>query len=123
MSTSTMPDPGRERAEPAAPRAVVPGLVRRTRCYYEPVGRPADDRASTWSCRTSSQLLQGAGTLASPLHDVTFSGLQFSYATWNAPSSTAGFADVQSNLRMTGATNQGMCTFSDAGREPARGGR
>jgi hypothetical protein len=44
-------------------------------------------------------LLQGAGTLASPLHDVTFRGLQFSYATWNAPSSTAGFADVQSNLR------------------------
>lgn len=57
-------------------------------------------------------LLQGAGTLANPLHDVTFSGLQFSYATWNAPSSTAGFSDVQSNLRMTGATNQGMCTFS-----------
>jgi hypothetical protein len=57
-------------------------------------------------------LLQGAGTLASPLHDVTFSGLQFSYATWNAPSSTAGFSDVQSNLHMTGATNQGMCTFS-----------
>ena len=30
-------------------------------------------------------LLQGAGTLATPLHDVTFCGLQFSYATWNAP--------------------------------------
>jgi hypothetical protein len=57
-------------------------------------------------------LLQGAGTLASPLHDVTFRGLQFSYATWNAPSSTAGFSDVQSNLHMTGATNQGMCNFS-----------
>ena len=57
-------------------------------------------------------LLQGAGTLAAPLHDVTFSGLQFSYATWNAPSTSAGFADVQSNLRMTGANNQGMCNFS-----------
>ncbi|MFF7995852.1 hypothetical protein ACFZDG_39540 [Kitasatospora xanthocidica] len=57
-------------------------------------------------------LLQGAGTLSAPLHDVTFNGLQFSYATWNAPSGPAGFADVQSNLRMTGATNEGMCHFS-----------
>jgi hypothetical protein len=57
-------------------------------------------------------LLQGAGTLATPLHDLTFSGLTFSYATWNAPSDDAGFADVQSNLHMTGAANQGMCTFS-----------
>lgn len=57
-------------------------------------------------------LLQGAGTLAAPLHDVTFSGLQFSYATWNAPSAAAGFADVQSNLRITGSNNQGLCTFS-----------
>ncbi|RKF35980.1 hypothetical protein BCY88_37235 [Paraburkholderia fungorum] len=59
------------------------------------------------------RLLQGAGSLTAPLHDVTFSGLQFSYATWNDPSTAAGFADVQSNLRMTMAGgNQGMCTFS-----------
>ncbi|MFG1809516.1 hypothetical protein [Streptomyces sp. NPDC049040] len=57
-------------------------------------------------------LLQGAGSLRDPLHDITFSGLQFSYATWNDPSSTVGFADVQSNLRRTGANNQGLCTFS-----------
>jgi hypothetical protein len=57
-------------------------------------------------------LLQGAGSLTKPLHDITFAGLQFSYATWNDPSSTAGFADVQSNLRRTGANNQGLCTFS-----------
>lgn len=57
-------------------------------------------------------LVTGGGTLAAPLHDLTFSGLQFSYATWNSPSTTAGFADVQSNLRITGANNQGMCSFS-----------
>ena len=28
-------------------------------------------------------LLQGAGTLANPLHDITFTGWQFSYTTWN----------------------------------------
>ncbi|MGH3417753.1 MAG: right-handed parallel beta-helix repeat-containing protein, partial [Actinocrinis sp.] len=58
-------------------------------------------------------LVQGAGTLARPVHDLTFSGLTFSYATWNAPSEPAGFADVQSNLHMTGANNQGMCSFSN----------
>ena len=40
-------------------------------------------------------LVRGAGTLAAPLHDITLSGLQFSYATWNAPSTSSGFADVQ----------------------------
>ncbi|MBM9509379.1 Ig-like domain-containing protein [Actinacidiphila acididurans] len=59
------------------------------------------------------KLVQGAGSLARPLHDLTFAGLQFSYATWNAPSLPTGFADVQSNLHRTGATNQGLCTFSD----------
>jgi hypothetical protein len=57
-------------------------------------------------------LVTGGGTLAAPIHDITFSGLQFSYATWNDPSTSVGFSDVQSNLRITGATNQGMCTFS-----------
>ena len=58
-------------------------------------------------------LLQGAGSLGDPVHDLTFSGLQFSYATWNEPSSPAGFADVQSNLTMSlPGGNQGMCTFS-----------
>ncbi|SEN93737.1 Ig-like domain-containing protein [Actinacidiphila rubida] len=59
------------------------------------------------------RLVQGAGSLARPLHDVTFSGLTFADATWNAPSLPTGFADVQSNLHRTGETNQGLCTFSD----------
>ncbi|WP_157874588.1 hypothetical protein [Streptomyces sp. AcH 505] len=58
-------------------------------------------------------LVQGTGSLARPVHDLTFTGLTFSYATWNAPSEPAGFADVQSNLHMTGANNQGMCSFSN----------
>ncbi|MFC1414730.1 hypothetical protein ACEZCY_36770 [Streptacidiphilus sp. N1-12] len=58
-------------------------------------------------------LVQGAGSLARPVHDLTFSGLTFSYATWNAPSGPSGFADVQSNLHLTGANNQGMCSFSN----------
>jgi len=64
------------------------------------------------------RLVQGIGSLTHPVHDISFSGLQFSYATWNDPSTSAGFADVQSNLRMTlpptsgQQGNQGMCGFS-----------
>lgn len=79
--------------------------------YYKPLSGQQMSALDVELPRLES-LLRGAGTLAAPLHDVSFSGLQFSYATWNAPSTSAGFADVQSNLRITGANNQGMCTFS-----------
>jgi hypothetical protein len=79
--------------------------------YYEPT--PGQQMASADVELPQLQtLLEGSGTLAAPLHDVTFSGLQFSYATWNAPSAPTGFPEVQSNLYMNGAANQGMCTFS-----------
>ncbi|MDH6622730.1 hypothetical protein M2271_000517 [Streptomyces sp. LBL] len=61
-----------------------------------------------------TSLVTGAGTLDQPVHDITFRGLRFAYATWNEPSSAAGFADVQDNLRLTGADPtypQGTCTF------------
>lgn len=61
-----------------------------------------------------TSLVTGEGTLDQPVHDITFSGLQFSYATWTDPSSAAGFADVQDNLRLTGddpSHPQGTCTF------------
>jgi len=80
--------------------------------YYQPV---AGQQISSLDVELPhlESLVQGAGTLAHPLHDMAFSGLQFSYATWNGPSSPAGFADVQSNLRMTETTtSQGMCTHS-----------
>ncbi|MCX4163058.1 MULTISPECIES: hypothetical protein [Paraburkholderia] len=80
--------------------------------YYEPL--PGQQIAALdVELPRLETLVQGAGSLAHPLHDVTFSGLQFSYATWNDPSTAAGFADVQSNLRMTTTGgNQGMCNFS-----------
>ncbi|MEU6969991.1 hypothetical protein AB0A71_20070 [Kitasatospora aureofaciens] len=80
--------------------------------YYQP---PAGQQMSAVDVELPrlEALVQGAGTLADPLHDVTFQGLQFSHATWNDPSTSVGFADVQSNLRMTGTTpNQGMCLWS-----------
>lgn len=111
MSTSTMPSsiqnalaliqPGQWFLDPAG-----------STLYYQPIPGQAATALDVELPQLET-LLQGAGSLAQPLHDVTFSGLQFSYATWNAPSAAAGFADVQSNLRMTTATgNQGMCLFS-----------
>ena len=57
------------------------------------------------------RLMTVAGTLSRPVHDIRFEGIQFSYATWLSPSHT-GFAEVQSNLHITGAPNQGKCTVS-----------
>ncbi|MEV6845831.1 hypothetical protein [Actinoplanes sp. NPDC051411] len=79
--------------------------------YYQPAAGQQMTALDVELPRLES-LLRGAGTLRTPLHDVTFRGLQFSYATWNGPSSPSGFADVQSNLRITEANNQGLCTFS-----------
>lgn len=79
--------------------------------YYQPVAGQ-QMAALDVELPVLERLLEGAGSLANPLHDLTFSGLQFSYATWNDPSNNVGFVDLQSNLRMTLANNQGWCTFS-----------
>jgi hypothetical protein len=36
-----------------------------------------------------------AGSYARPVHDLTFSGLQFAYSTWLSPGSAIGYADQQ----------------------------
>ena len=51
---------------------------------------------------TLEALVTGAGTAASPLHDVEFQGLQFSYATWLGPSGPNGFSEVQANYLVWG---------------------
>jgi hypothetical protein len=79
--------------------------------YYQPTAGQPVANADVELPKLES-LVQVAGTLANPVHDITVTGLQFSYATWNAPSTSAGFPEVQSNLTMTTGTNQGMCTFS-----------
>ncbi|WP_157856338.1 right-handed parallel beta-helix repeat-containing protein [Actinacidiphila yeochonensis] len=81
------------------------------RIYYAPKSGQRMSAADVELPRLET-LLRGAGSLTKPVHDITFTGLQFSYATWNDPSTSVGFADVQSNLRRTQANNQGLCTFS-----------
>jgi hypothetical protein len=46
-------------------------------------------------------LVTGAGTVTAPVHDMTFQGLTFAYATWMQPSEDTGFAEVQANLMLT----------------------
>jgi hypothetical protein len=62
------------------------------------------------------QVVEGDG-----VHDVTFSGIQFSYATWLTPSTGEGFSEVQANYTLTGPhgfDQQGLCQFIDGGTCP-----
>jgi hypothetical protein len=61
-------------------------------------------------------LVDVAGTLDAPVHDLTLRGLTFSYATWLQPSSPDGFAEMQANFTLTGknaANTEGTCQYTD----------
>lgn len=47
-------------------------------------------------------LVRGRGTLARPLHDVSFEGITFADATWLGPDRDGGFAAIQANFALTG---------------------
>jgi hypothetical protein len=79
--------------------------------YYEPAAGQRVGDLDIEVPRLES-LVQVTGTLAKPVHDLTFTGLTFSTATWLQPSTNVGFAQVQANLNVTGANNQGECTFA-----------
>lgn len=60
-------------------------------------------------------LLDVSGTLSSPVHDITISGLQFSFAGWTQPDTNEGFAQMQADWTLTGpngATSEGTCQYS-----------
>lgn len=83
--------------------------------YYIP--RPGQDMAHADAEAPALQTLVG-GTA---VHNVTFSGIQFSYATWLQPSSDEGFSEIQANYTITGAdgyATQGLCQFVPDGTCP-----
>ena len=63
------------------------------------------------------KLVTGGGSASAPLHNVTFNGIQFSYATWLGPQfhtqgTSDGFSEIQANYQVTGAdgaASQGLC--------------
>jgi hypothetical protein len=69
------------------------------------------------------KLVDGNGTASTPVRNIVFNGIQFSYATWLGPQfhgqgSSDGFSEIQANYQVTGATGaarQGLCDVPPAG--------
>jgi fibronectin type III domain protein/parallel beta helix pectate lyase-like protein/glycosyl hydrolase family 141 len=88
--------------------------------YYLP--RPGEDpRHADVEMPVLERLIDGQGTAAAPLHDVSFRDLRYSYATWLTPSSPEGFSEIQAGYTVTGPTGwatQGLCQFTPGGTCP-----
>jgi hypothetical protein len=81
--------------------------------YMAPAG--SDPNQADVEAAQLQTLVSGDGTLDAPVHDIVLRGLQFSYATWLAPSGPDGFSEIQANIRITGdqrAVPQGTCNFT-----------
>jgi hypothetical protein len=66
-------------------------------------------------------LVSGEGTAAAPVHDISFTGIQFSYAAWLTPSGPEGFSEIQANYTLTGPhawATQGLCKLAPNGECP-----
>lgn len=67
------------------------------------------------------KLVDAQGTAQAPIHDVSFRGLEFAYATWLTPSTSEGFSEIQAGYTVTGPTGyatQGLCQFVAGGTCP-----
>ena len=88
--------------------------------YYIP--RVTDNmRTADVEAPVLQQLVAGTGTQAAPVHNIVFSGIQFSYATWLTPSTGEGFSEVQANYTLTGPhgyDQEGLCQFIAGGTCP-----
>jgi len=66
-------------------------------------------------------LISGQGTPGRPIHNIVFSHLQFSYATWLQPGSRQGFSEIQANYTLTGKrayATEGLGPFAPHGTYP-----
>jgi hypothetical protein len=88
--------------------------------YYVP--RPGEDmRTADVEVPVLGSLVLGAETAAAPIHDVTFDGVEFAYATWLGPSTSDGFSEIQANYQVTGSdgyAKQGLCDLVPNGACP-----
>lgn len=87
--------------------------TRHTVSYIPPAG--TNPNQADIEAPVLQTLVSGQGTLDAPVHDLTLSGLGYAYATWLDPSGDNGFAEIQANVRITGAQSpqpQGTCTFT-----------
>jgi hypothetical protein len=88
--------------------------------YYTP--RPGEDLASAdVELPVLEQLIDARGIAADPVHNIVFSGIQFSYATWLGPNGPDGFSEIQAGYQVTGPegySKQGLCTLVPDGMCP-----
>jgi hypothetical protein len=88
--------------------------------YYTP--RPGEDLATAdVELPMLETLIDMRGTAADPVHNIVFSGIQFSYATWLGPNGPDGFSEIQAGYQVTGAdgySKQGLCTLVPSGMCP-----
>ena len=68
--------------------------------YYEPESGQSMSGLDVELPRLES-LVDVSGTLANPVRNITFSGIRFTTATWNRPSTGTGFAQVQAGMAIT----------------------
>lgn len=91
---------------------------RATRTFYY-VPRTGEDLAKAdVEAPVLETLLIAEGTAGEPVHDVVFSGIQFSYAAWSGASGPEGFSEIQANYTLTGPrawATQGLCKLAPNG--------
>jgi hypothetical protein len=90
------------------------------RIYYLP--RAGEDlRSADVEAPALQTLVEEDGTATAPVHDITFSGIQFSYATWLGPSSSEGFSEIQAGYTISGTNGyavEGLCQYVAGGTCP-----
>jgi hypothetical protein len=88
--------------------------------YYVP--RAGEDMATADVEAPDLQtLISGTGGPGTPIHDLSFSNLQFSYATWLQPETPDGFSEIQANYTLAGPgayATEGMCHIRPHGTCP-----
>ncbi len=88
--------------------------------YYTP--RSGEDlKTADVELPVLQSLIDAKGTAADPVHNIVFSGIQFSYATWLGPNGPNGFSEIQAGYQVTGpdgCAKQGLCTLVPGGECP-----
>ncbi len=88
------------------------------RLYYIP-RRGQDMRRADVEAPVLQTLIRVAGSSGRPVHNLVFSHLQLSFATWLQPGTTTGFSEIQANYTITGRqgyARQGLCHLARHGQ-------
>ncbi|HVU48440.1 MAG TPA: right-handed parallel beta-helix repeat-containing protein [Terracidiphilus sp.] len=88
--------------------------------YYTP--RPGEDLTTAdVELPVIETLIDAHGTATDPVHNIVFSGIEFSYATWLGPNGPDGFSEIQAGYQVTGPegySKQGLCSLVPGGMCP-----